>query len=440
MKFSLAYGRGGLEIELPNSLNADVIRPKYVPALKNEISQIRRALKNPVDSEPLKQLVKPSDKVGIVFNDITRATPYKVIMPALLAELSDIPKENIVLFNATGTHRTNTDAELRAILGNDCVDNYRIVQNDAADAGSHLCVGKTSSGNEIKVLTEYVECDIRILTGFIEPHFFAGFSGGPKACVPGLADLKTVLRNHCAKQIDQPNSTWGHTEDNPLWQELLEATELAGPAFLLNVALNTDKKVTAVFVGDLRKAHRQGCRFVKENAMAPVNKLYDIVITSNSGHPLDLNMYQSVKGLSAAARIVKPDGIIIIAANCWDGIPEHGMYGKLLAESKSPQELLAKIRAKNFLCRDSWEAQIHAMICEKAKIYFYSDNLSGKQIRDAFMQPCNDITETVKSIINSEGGRVRVCILPDGPLTIPYLQSFPNVRPNPESSTTRCIK
>ena len=427
MKFSLAYGRTGLDIELPNNLNADIIRPRYIPALKDEVGQIIRSLKNPVDCEPLKKLVKPSDKVGIVFNDITRATPYKIIMPALLAELSDIPKENIVLFNATGTHRINTDAELRTMLGDDCVDKYRIIQNDAADVDSHVSVGRTSYGNEIKVLAEYIECDVRILTGFIEPHFFAGFSGGPKACVPGLADLNTILRNHCSKKIDQPNSTWGHTEDNPLWQELLEATELAGPVFLLNVALNTDKKVTAVFAGDLKKAHQQGCRFVKENAMAPVNKLYDIVITSNSGHPLDLNMYQSVKGLSAAARIVKPDGTIIIAADCWDGIPEHGMYGKLLAESKSPKELLTKIRAKNFLCRDSWQAQIHAMICEKAKIYFYSDTLTDKQISDAFMQPCSDIAETVKSIINSEGGWVRICILPDGPLTIPYLKSFQNI-------------
>jgi nickel-dependent lactate racemase len=301
------------------------------------------------------------------------------------------------------------------------VDNYRIIQNDAADAKSHISVGRTSTNNEIKVLTEYVKCDVRILTGFIEPHFFAGFSGGPKACVPGLADMDTILRNHSPVNIDNQDAAWGHTADNPIWKELLEAAELAGEAFLLNVALNTEQKVTGVFAGELKLAHQKGCDFVKENAMAPVKEPYDIVITSNSGYPLDLNMYQSVKGLSAAARIVKQNGTIIIAAECWDGIPSHGMYGKLLTESKTPLELLAKIRSNNFLCHDSWQAQIHALICEKARIHFYSDNLTDDQISGAFMRPCRDIAAAVKAIAAGKSDNLKICILPDGPLTIPYL-------------------
>ena len=421
MKIRLAYGKDGLEFELPDGVGADVVNPRYVEACADEAGAIRAALRRPIRSAGLVDLAGAETKVGIVFNDITRATPYDVIMPVLLDELRDVGRENITLFNATGTHRLNTEAELRGMLGDDCVDNYRIVQNDAEDTDSHVTVGTTRRGNEIRVLREYVECDLRILTGFIEPHFFAGFSGGPKACVPGLAELGTVMRNHCSVNLDSAEATWGVTYGNPLWEELLEGAKLAGEVFLLNVALNRDKQVTDVFAGEMEAAHRAGCDYVKDTAMAAVGGAYDIVVTSNSGYPLDLNMYQSVKGMSAAARIVKPGGTIIIAADCWDGFPEHGLYKQLLCESGSAAELLERVRRPGFAAQDAWQGHIHAMICEKAEVYFYSDNLSDEQIRSGFMRSCRDIGETIGAIIKREGREMKVCVLPEGPVTMPYL-------------------
>ena len=291
------------------------------------------------------------------------------MIPALLEELesASVRPEQITLFNATGTHRANTDAELRQKLGDDLFENYRIVQNDANDQASHVLVGTTASGNDVWIHKAFVESDVRILTGFIEPHFFAGFSGAGKAVMPGLALLETVMRNHGAKNIDHPHSTWGMTHGNPIWEEVHEAALLVKPTFLVNVALNRKKEITAVFAGEMDQAHEQGCAFVKETAMVPVDQRFDIVITSNSGYPLDLNLYQSVKGMSAAAQIVKKGGSIIVAAECWDGIPEYGPYGSLLREAESVAQLLETIRSPGFVKGDMWQAQIQALICQQGR-------------------------------------------------------------------------
>ena len=307
------------------------------------------------------------------------------------------------------------------ILGPDVPGMYRIVQNDCDDEATHRYIGKTSSGNEIFVHSEFLDCDVKILTGFIEPHFFAGYSGGGKAIMPGMALLKTVQFNHRAAHMDHPKARWGITEGNPLWEDVREAARLAEPTFLLNVALNRDKEVTAVFAGDFEEAHKAGCAYVKEHAMSAVEEPYDIVVTSNSGYPLDLNMYQSVKGMSAASQIVKDGGVIIIAADCWDGIPAHGQYGRLLTEAESLDDLLARIRAPGFAVQDMWQAQIHALICKNAAVHFYSDNLTDEQIEGAFMTPCRDIGARVRELVKDRGKDVRICVLPEGPQTIPYV-------------------
>lgn len=415
MKVKLAYGKTGLDIAFPDELNVHVVEPKYVKALPDEAKAVRDALRQPIASKPLRELVRSSDRIGIVVNDITRPTPYHIILPVLLNELGSIADDQRVLFNATGTHRANTDAELRAILGDEIVGKYRIIQNDAHDRDSHTLVGTTTSGNDIWIHTEYVECDLRILTGFIEPHFFAGFSGGGKACMPGLALAETVLRNHSAKNIDNAMASWGITNGNPIWQEIQEAAQFTSPTFLLNVTLNRDWQVTGVFAGDLQKAHERGCEFARENAMAPVKRAYDIVITSNSGYPLDLNLYQSVKGMSAAAQIVKKGGSIIVAADCWDGIPAHGEYGRLLFEAESPQSLLQTVRTENCARQDAWQAQIQALVSLKADVYFYSRNLSEDEIERALLKPCHSIEATVNELLSRYGRKASICVLPEGP-------------------------
>lgn len=423
MNIKLAYGKTGLNIELPDELNVTLVEPRYVPGLPNPVAALRDALRSPIASPPLRELVKPGDRVGIVFNDITRPTPDHLMLPAILDELAHVPGENVTLFNALGTHRPNTDAELRTMLGDALVDGYRIVQNNSFDSTTQVHLGTTARGHDIWLNREFIECEAKILTGFIEPHFFAGFSGGGKAAMPGMAGQRTVLGNHDASMIADPKATWGVTWGNPIWEEIHEVALKVKPTFLLNVALNRDKQITAVFAGDMDAAHSRGCAFVKETAMVLAPHAFDIVITTNSGYPLDLNLYQSVKGMSAAAQVVQQGGAIIVAADCWDGIPEHGLYGQLLREADSPQAVLDTIYAPGFLKQDQWQAQIQAQIQLKAEVYVRTDNLTDEQIETALLKPSHHIEDTLTDLLGKYGSQASICVLPEGPQTIPYIQA-----------------
>ena len=208
-------------MDFREELDVRVVEPKHPARLSDGAAALRGALQDPIEAPPLREQVRSSDRVGIVVNDITRPTPYGVILPVLLDELNHVPDEQIVILVATGTHRQNTLAELRSMLADTVVERFRVVQNNAKAPDTHTLAGVTHDGSEAWLHNEYLACDFRILTGFIEPHFFAGFSGGAKACMPGLASLKTILNNHRAENIDHPNATWGIAEGNPIWEEIL---------------------------------------------------------------------------------------------------------------------------------------------------------------------------------------------------------------------------
>lgn len=426
MIYNLAYGKKGHQIDLPDNLSIDLIEPKWTEGIPDQGRAITDALKNPYDSKPLTDLVKPDSRVAIIFSDITRATPYNIIIPPLLKELSRIPAENICFFCANGTHRYVTNEELTGILGNDIIKKYKIIQNDARDNEKHDYVGTTTSGNEIFINREVLQYDIKILTGFIEPHFFAGFSGGGKALIPGMAGVKTIKYNHSISHLSLEGVTWGITYGNPLWEEIMEAAEFVPGLFLLNITLNRVKQITSVFAGNLRSAHKAGCALAKESAMVPVSKPYDLVITSNSGYPLDLNVYQTVKGMSAAAQIVKDGGKIIIASECWDGIPPSSDYEKILRSVGSVNELMEFVKDNESDLKDTWQIYFQALIQQKADVYLYSDRIDHNTIRSAFLNPVTNIEELTMNIIGKAGKDARICIMPEGPLTIPYLSDQPN--------------
>jgi nickel-dependent lactate racemase len=423
MQVNLAYGRDGLTVYLPDSTH--VVEPRFVPGVPDEPTAIRDALRQPIESASLAEKAKPGDRVVIVHSDITRATPNNRILPVLLAELEavGIAREDITLLNALGTHRRQTEAELRMMLGDRVVDNYRCLQHDAYDDANLILLGKTSLGHPVRVNRHYLEADVRILTGFIEPHFFAGFSGGPKGVLPALAGAESVLTNHGRKMIADPNATWAITEGNPIWEEMREVALLTKPTFLLNVTLNAQHEITGVFAGDMLAAHRTGCKFIRKGAMAKVDAPYDIVITTNSGYPLDQNLYQTVKGMSAASQVVREGGTIIVAAACEDGLPNHGRYAALLAEAGSPKGVLDMIARPGFSEQDQWQVQIQAMIQLRSEVYVYSDGLTDEQIKQALFTPCRNVVQTVASLQEKYGPEARICVIPEGPQTIAYLES-----------------
>lgn len=417
-KVDLAYGRTGLTISAPES--ADILLSQYIPGLPDEPETIRHALRHPIASAPLHETVQPGETVIIVHSDLTRATPNDRILPVLLAELEQagIRRQDITLLNGLGTHRPQTEAELRTLLGAAIVDSYRCLQHDAFNDDDLMPLGQTSLGNPVRINRHFLQADRRILTGFIEPHFFAGFSGGPKAVLPALAGFESVLSNHNWEMIAQPQATWGVCEGNPLWEEMREVALLTEPDFLLNVALNAGQEITAVFAGDLLEAHRSGREFVRRQSMVAVDEPYDIVITTNSGYPLDQNLYQTVKGMSAAARIVREGGTIIMVAACEDGLPDHGLYGPLLAQAGSPQEALNLIEQAPLTRHDQWQVQMQATIQLHADVHVYSHNLTDDQITHALFTPCRDIENTVATLMRKYGENGRICIMPEGPQTI----------------------
>jgi nickel-dependent lactate racemase len=221
--------------------------------------------------------------------------------------------------------------------------------------------------------------------------------------------------------IGHPSTNWGITEGNPVWEEIREVAAKTAPTFLLNVTLNKDRAITGVFAGDVGEAHRQGAEFARSQAMVDVPRTFDIVITTNAGYPLDLNLYQAVKGMSAAAQIVRPGGAIIVAAECWDGIPDHGEYKNLLHMADSPEELLAIVNRPGFLLRDQWEAQAQAQIHLKADVYLKSSFLSHEETRKAHLKPCVSIEDTLAELMDRYGPEASICVLPEGPQTIPVL-------------------
>jgi len=420
MQIKLIYGRKGLEVDLPEYL--DVIEPRFIPGLKNEEQAILQDLRNPIGSAPLGELIHPGMSVVIVHTDITRATPNERILPVVLGELEayGINRDDITLLNGLGTHRIQTDDELRAMLGDHVFENYRCLQHDCLDDNGLIYLGKTSFGHPVRINKTYLDADLKILTGFIEPHFFAGFSGGPKAVLPSLAGVESVFTNHGYEMIGHPESTWGITESNPIWEEMREAALLTEPDFLLNVALNNQHEITGIFAGELLAAHRAGCNFVKDISMVPVEAAYDFVITTNSGYPLDQNLYQSVKGMSAASRITRPGGVILLVAACEDGLPDHGAYPRLLEGSGSPQNFLRQVSQPGYQEQDQWQVQIQAQIQMKCAVYVYSSGLTDQQIRAAWLEPCRNISELVDVLSESIGPRG--CVLPDGPQVIPVLR------------------
>jgi lactate racemase len=427
MKIHLAYGRSGIDVEFPDS-GVDIIEPEFVEGLPDETQALKDALRNPIGSRPLKELVQSDDSIAIVFPDRTRPMPSDRVLPVILSELNMVPIDKITLINAVGTHRTNTSEELVSMVGKKIVSTCRIVQHRPKDKESMVRLGVSRFGNEVWVNKDFMQAKVKILTGFIEPHFFAGFSGGPKGVLLGVGAFESILRNHSAPMIGNPRATWGITEGNPIYEEMSEIAAMVNPDFIVNVTLNKNRQITKVFAGHWQQAHAAGCAFARKSVMRPVEKLYDLVVTTNSGFPLDMNLYQAVKGMSAAEQIIKLGGTMIMASECSDGVPDHGNFKELLRRGKTPQELLEIINQFTEPILDQWEVQILARILLKANVYLFS-RLLDRDVLAAHLKPCKDISQLVGQLLAETGAEklrtqgFRIAVLPEGPQTVPYLQT-----------------
>lgn len=421
MKVGLAYGEGLLEVELP-SAHTTVIQPAHRPGLLDERAAVIAALESPTGCDPLPAWLKPGARIVILFTDITRATPNHRLIPWLLAYLESkgVQPGQVTLLNQLGTHRPNTPAELEKMLTPEVVARYRVLNHEPENHEACVALGTTRTGVPAWINRHCVEADVRIVTGFIEPHFFAGFSGGPKGIMPGVAHVETVMSNHGAANLSDPRATFGICEGNPLWEELRDIALRVGPSFLLNVTLNDERHITGVFAGDLLLAHRAGRDFVRQSAMQRVDAPFDVVVTTNSGYPLDQNLYQGVKGMSAGARILKPGGLLVLAAECREGVPAGSPFDRLLREAASPEEILALLATPGFVRAEQWQAQIQSLIQGRFRVRVVS-SMPHDVLRAAHLEPCDDIGALVREEVARLGPSARVAVLPQGPLTIPYV-------------------
>ncbi len=421
MKIHLQYGTDGIEINLPDA-NTTIFNPKFLNGLPDEAAGFRAAIRNPINCQPLREIIKPTDKVAVVIPDLTRPLPTEKLVMWVFEELANVPAENFTIINGTGSHRINTDSELVSMVGENIFKNYKIVNHNSHDAATLAVGGKTADGHTVYFNKEYVEADKRIVMGFIEPHFMAGFSGGYKGIFPAVADINSIMHYHRAEIIGHPNSTWGLIEGNPTQAIVRSYGSLLPVDFCINVTQNLKREITNFFCGDPLTAHNEGCAFAKSTAMVGVEKAFPIVITTNSGYPLDQNLYQAVKGMSAGAQIVEQDGLIIAAARCNDGFPTHGNFKKLLFDHASPQAMLDTILTPGFSMYDQWEAQLLGMIVLKGRTALLSE-IPADKVQRAFLEPIKNIESRVMEEVHRIGKDAPIAVLPEGPMTIPYLIS-----------------
>ncbi len=418
MKAHLQYGTAGLDLDL-TGINATVLAPRFLDGLPDEAAGFIAALRSPLGTRPLRELIAATDRVAVVIPDITRPLPSDRLLPWLFAELAHVPAGNFTILIGTGSHRANTPAELDRMLGPAIARGYRVVNHQSAEPATLAFAGRSAMGYDVSMARDYVAADRRIILGFIEPHFMAGFSGGYKAVFPGLAALDAIMQYHAAPVIADPSSTWGELEDNLTQRHIRAGGSLLPVDFCINVTLNARRQITRYFCGDTLAAHRAGCAFVKATAMAACPHDFPVVVTTNSGFPLDQSLYQTVKGMAAAARIVRPGGLILTAARCNDGFPAHGNFRTMVEESASPRELLDRILTGTTVL-DQWQAQHFAMVLLKARVALYSE-LSDADVRRAHVYPVHDLRTALDAELDRIGRDAPVAILPEGPLTIPYL-------------------
>lgn len=423
MKVELAYGESGLVIDLPGD-RTTVVRPRPMDAVADQRAAVLDALRTPTAGPPLRDRVQPGQRVAISICDGTRPQPRQVVVPSVLDELEGvIDAEDVVVLVATGTHRGNTESELEAMLGRDVLDRVQVINHDARDDASLCWVGQMAGDVPVWLNRHWVEADVRITTGFVEPHFFAGFSGGPKMVAPGLAGLDTVLALHDAGRIGDERATWGVTVGNPVHDAVREIAASTGVDFAVDVLLDRHHRIVEVFAGDLLDEHAAACDAATRVAMAPVPSAFDVVVTTNAGFPLDQNLYQCVKGMAAGASVVRPGGLLVCVAECRDGFPDHGSYRDVLSSEPSPEALLRAIEARPVTVPDQWQVQVQARVQSKARVVVHTSGLTAADLAAAHLGHTEDVGARVHDELDRLGADASVCALPEGPQTIPYVEA-----------------
>ena len=413
----LPYDTGHLELPLQPEKNVQILVPPASDHRPDGTAEeiVRRALDNPISSPSLAELARGKSNIVIITSDHTRPVPSHVTLPAMLAEIRKTsPRAEITLLVATGMHRPSSPEELELKFGRQVLEQVRVVIHRAEADKDMVFLGTLPSGGELWVNKTAVDADLLVADGFIEPHFFAGFSGGRKSVLPGVAARKTVLFNHNSRFIDSPYARTGILQNNPIHEDMIWAARQAKLAFILNVVINNQKEIIHCVAGHPLEAHYAGCAFVRRLTAVPA-RLADIVISTNGGYPLDQNVYQAVKGMTAAEATAKPGAVIIMVARCRDGLGGDHFF-HLLADQPSPQAAMDRILATPMeeTALDQWESQILARILIKHKVIMVTDPSLADSVRRMHMDYAPSLEAALDMAEAEKGGHASLTVIPDG--------------------------
>jgi nickel-dependent lactate racemase len=416
----LKYGTTGLPVLLPETPGfLGVLAPSEPDALEDPRGAVARSLVEPIGGVPLAALARGKKSACIVVSDVTRPVPNPVLLPPILSVLdaAGVPRGQVLILIATGIHRPSSEEEIDRLVSPEVARAYRVIDHFSKRPEDMVEVGRIGGNVPALVNRSYVAADLKILTGFIEPHMWAGYSGGRKSILPGISSIETLQYMHGPGMVAHPGCEYGQLEGNPFHEAGLEVLAMAGADFIVNVTLNTTKRVTGVFSGHPVDAHLAGCRFLARHCVRTLDAPLDFIVTTNAGAPLDCNLYQTVKGITGAAPAVKAGGDILIASRCDEGAgsPE---YRRILEMVDSPGAFLSRLMRKEFFIPDQWCAQETYQVMLDRNVWVYSDGFTPEELRRYHFRPVEDVGACIRRMLEMHGAHARWAAVPDGPMLI----------------------
>lgn len=422
MNVRLDFGRTGVEVDLPSNHEITVVAARRHRPIADPHTAVREALFRPIESPPLVTVARGRKKGVIVVSDKTRPVPYKIILPALLETLhaAGLQPEQLEIVVATGLHRPNSPSELEEMLGAQVVRHYAVRNHVARDDAAHGFLGTTSRGTEIWIDRGYLQPDLRILTGLIEPHLMAGYSGGRKALCPGLAGVRTMRSAHGPEMLEGSVGP-GILDGNPFHADLLEIVSRVGADFLCDVTIDRNRQLTGVYAGHVIAAHLAGARAVESQVSVSLPEAVDIVITSGGGYPLDQTLYQSIKGLVGALNIVRTGGAILLVAELAEGAGS-AEFVRLLAAADSPAAFMGQLRRPDFFHIDQWMVQHLCQVLRKASVWIVAPR-QVVEFRPGFaVRWASSVDAALQEAFDVVGGHATIAVVPEGPYTLPTVR------------------
>jgi nickel-dependent lactate racemase len=424
MQVEMKYGHSTVAVEIPDRNLAGILETAQSTPLADADKAVRQAISQPIASPSLAEMAKRRDSACIVISDITRPVPNQVILPPILETLEQagMPREKITILIATGIHRPNEGKELEEMVGSSIMDSYRIVNHFSQKPETHTYLGKTRKDTPVYINKTYLAADLKIITGLIEPHLMAGYSGGRKAICPGLASIETMKVMHGPELMEHPKSAVGVLDGNPFHMEATEIALMAGVDFNLNVAIDKQRQITGVFAGDMIESHLVGTQFVEKHAKVAIPVPVDAVVVSSAGYPLDTTFYQAIKGLLTAVEIVKQGGSILLVAACSEGVGSKPFTDLLFKTDDLTAFVQGLYNPANFVI-DQWQLEELAKVARKADIYFYTDGIPYQQRSKLFVHPLKTPQEGIEEFLVRYGEDVQIAAIPEGPYVLAKVES-----------------